>query len=125
AGRTRRRRARTRPEHERRRRPRHRSPRPPDEPDRRRAHQGRAEPGRRRNPEALRRASRAGAARSRRGAECEAAGVGMTHTTETMSNAEQVARSLSEDQRDWILAAEPTLEPVAKDPSAEWWKQPP
>jgi len=48
----------------------------------------------------------------------------MTHTTETMTNAEQVARSLSEDQRDWILAAEPTLEPVAKDPSAEWWTQP-
>lgn len=42
-----------------------------------------------------------------------------------MTDAQKIAAGLTEAQRDWLLAAAPTLEKVAKVPCAEWWDQPP
>jgi hypothetical protein len=40
------------------------------------------------------------------------------------SKVAEVARGLTADQRAWLLAADPTLERVAKEPCEEWWDHP-
>lgn len=45
--------------------------------------------------------------------------------TDTASQAlAEIAGKLSEAQRAWLLAAEPTIERVEKTPSEEWWDVP-
>lgn len=41
-----------------------------------------------------------------------------------MTDPRDIAEKLSEAQRDWLIATEPTLDRVPKVPCAEWWDNP-
>lgn len=46
-------------------------------------------------------------------------------TNHATLNVEGIAASLSKPQREWLAKQQPTLEPVAAVPCAEWWDCPP